>query len=204
MVKDYKKKRSAPSRKRNRKVASPSGPPGWVWFIAGVAVSGFVFFLVYLAGREDGSAPGTPAPAEDVRPSGGGEDVRDVRRPEADEDLAKPRYEFYKMLPEMEVEVPDEGPAPRPRAEPGEAADGAAPASRYVLQAGSFRKLGDADRRKAELALQGFEATIQSVDVSGETWHRVRVGPFDGRRATSKARDRLLDNGIPSMIVRVD
>ena len=33
----------------------------------------------------------------------------------------------------------------------------------YVLQAGSYKKFEDADRVKAQLALQGIESTVQRV-----------------------------------------
>ena len=69
---------------------------------------------------------------------------------------------------------------------------------------GSFRKLADADRLKARLALLGHRATIQVVSIDGaETWHRVRVGPFRGRRAASKARRQLTDNELESLVLKL-
>jgi len=216
VVKDYKKSGSKPKR-QNRKVApKKSGPPGWLWFVAGLVVAGFVFFLVYLAGQEPA---GTGQPSEPTASPhrSSGEDVRDVKKadPEpAQEPAAKPRYEFYKILPETEVEVAEPEPAPRQPAEPApQSAESstAAPAPqssadkegvRYLLQAGSFQTHKDADRRKAELAMLGFEPIIQTVEVDGKTWHRVRIGPFTSRRKLNQTRDRLLDGGIQAMILQ--
>lgn len=217
MVKDYKKSGSKP-RRQNRKVApKKSGPPGWLWFVAGLVVAGFVFFLVYLAGQEPAANGQQSEPAATPHRSAG-QDVRDVKKadPEpAQEPAAKPRYEFYKILPETEVEVPEAEPAPRQPSEPAprQSADSPpdTPAPQpsadeedvsYLLQAGSFQTLKDADRRKAELAMLGFEPTIQSVEVNGRQWHRVRIGPFTSRRKLNQTRDRLLDGGIQAMILQ--
>ena len=35
----------------------------------------------------------------------------------------------------------------------------------------------EADRVRAQLALQGIESKVQRVSVDNDTWHRVRVGP---------------------------
>ena len=77
------------------------------------------------------------------------------------------------------------------------------PDARYLLQAGSFRSHGDADRLKAQLALQGFVANIQSVTVNGDTWHRVRLGPFDSAREADRTRRKLDDIGVRAIALKV-
>lgn len=88
---------------------------------------------------------------------------------------AKPKLDFYTVLPEMETVLPDRAArAPAARAEKAE--EGV----RYVLQAGSFASYGDADQLKARLALQGLIAHIQKVTIEGRgDFHRVRLGPYD-------------------------
>ena len=69
---------------------------------------------------------------------------------------------------------------------------------------GSFRSLADADRLKAQLALMGLEPSIQTVSIDGtETWHRVRVGPFSGRREVGEARQRLKENELESLLLKL-
>ena len=102
----------------------------------------------------------------------------------------KPRFEFYSILPEMEVPVHAEALPERTRGEP--AAKEPEEGGRYLLQVGSFRGAEEADRLKARLALLGMEARIQTVSVNGrQTWHRVRIGPFASLREAYRTRDRL-------------
>jgi len=74
----------------------------------------------------------------------------------------------------------------------------------YVLQAGSFRNNADADRLRAQLALIGVESDIQTVTIDDDqVWHRVRIGPFTDLERLNAARDRLADNGIQPLIIRI-
>ena len=75
---------------------------------------------------------------------------------------------------------------------------------RYVLQAGSFRSNADADRRRAELILQGFDATVQSVKLeNGNSWHRVMIGPYNNQNTMHRAQDQLAANGIETLPIKV-
>ena len=136
----------------------------------------------------------------------------------------QPKFEFYTLLPEMEVEVPEEElvadpePAPtKPESTPAAspvtvtlstsvavAKPATAKTSKYLLQAGSFRLRREADSLKAKLALGGFEVQIQTIQINGAaTWHRVRVGPYIGKAALKKARLRLQKRGIKPLVLRV-
>jgi len=70
-----------------------------------------------------------------------------------------------------------------------------------TLQVGSFRHYEEADRRKAELALLGYAATVQAANVNGETWHRVKIGPMPDAEAR-KLRDRLKAVGMNPLLVK--
>jgi len=72
----------------------------------------------------------------------------------------------------------------------------------YFLQVGSFRKDGDADKRRAELAFLGFESSIQTVTVNANRWHRVRIGPIKGNDEISRIRKRLKQNNIQNMLLK--
>ena len=114
-----------------------------------------------------------------------------------------PRFEFYTMLPEKEIAVPDTvlvEPA-RPSSAPlNEAVAG----TRYLLQVGSFRRLQDADRLKAQLAFMGLEATIQTVSIDGaETWHRVRIGPYNQIEQLKAARSQLQEKRLESIVLKL-
>lgn len=112
-------------------------------------------------------------------------------------------YDFFTVLPEIEVVVPSREIEERAR-EAATAPDAPAPTSAdgpYLLQVGSFRSADDAESLRAQLALLGMSARIQTVTVDNNTWHRVRVGPFADARATDEARRRLQANGLESMVL---
>ena len=111
----------------------------------------------------------------------------------------KAKFDFYQLLPEMEVKVEEaEITAIAPVAksiEPVTPLDG-----RYVIQVASFRQLADADGVKASLALIGLEGQIHTVSINGETWHRVRLGPYTELVGLNDARARLYDNNFEAQV----
>jgi cell division protein FtsN len=109
------------------------------------------------------------------------------------------RFTFYEMLPKFEVIVPDQEPdvyadtEPRAVVRPGI----------YVLQAGSFSAHADADRRRAELALQGIESQIQRVMIDDKTYYRVRIGPTEDLDRLNLLRSRLREAKIDALRIRL-
>lgn len=179
-------------RRRNR------GPSSWVWLLAASSIGLFVAFLVYLhsmsdTGQETEFAVAIPIPAQAERGEAPARPVAQV--PQA----PKPRFDFYTLLPEMEVVVPrQEITGKPPQGVPHVEKPGT-----YVLQAGSFRELKKADELRAQLALLGFESSIQTVKINnGETWHRVRAGPFNTPGELDVARARLHANNIGAILLK--
>lgn len=124
------------------------------------------------------------------------------KQPAKKKEQKKPdvRFDFYTVLPEMEVVVPDRKTATitdksLPQVEqPGT----------YILQTGSFKTMKDADKLKAKLALLGFNPSIQTVTINNkDTWHRVRVGPFDNLAKLNNARTKLSENKIASVLLKI-
>jgi cell division protein FtsN len=161
---------------------------GWTGLLIGlVAGLGVGLALYYFDPRTP--PPGSAAPAEPGPASA---------REGAAEEPAE-RYDFYEMLPNFEVVVPERE-APVRRGEP------AAPVERagaYVLQVGSYRKFEEADRVRAQLALQGIESKVQRVSVDNDTWHRVRVGPITDLAELNRVRDRLREADMDLLVIRV-
>ncbi|AGW88504.1 MULTISPECIES: SPOR domain-containing protein [Cupriavidus] len=114
--------------------------------------------------------------------------------------------------PEKPVEKPVEKPADKPVAtKPAEkpVADPIAEIAQadankvgYLLQVGAFRSSDDADRQKANLAMQGFEARITERDVNGVKMYRVRMGPFNRIEDMNKTRERLQSSGFEASVIR--
>lgn len=110
-----------------------------------------------------------------------------------------PKFEFYTILPEMEVAVPDLPPPPEDPTAPSESAD----IGQYALQVGSFKNASDADRLKATLILEGVPTTVNTVQVDTQTWYRVRVGPFETRQEMDDARSRLAELGHAGLMTKL-
>jgi cell division protein FtsN len=116
------------------------------------------------------------------------------------EDSAK-NYDFYDMLPNFEVVVPEKDrevsrerdAAPVKIERPGA----------YVLQAGSYRKQEEADRIRAQLKLQGIDAAVQRVAVDDDVWHRVRIGPISDLNELNRLRARLRAADLDALVIRV-
>jgi cell division protein FtsN len=102
----------------------------------------------------------------------------------------------------MEVVVPEQELSRK--AEPAPDTTPASTQDSYILQVGSFRNAADAEQMKARLALLGSIANIQTVTVNGQTWHRVRIGPFKGARTADEKRRMLSDNQIDTLVMKVN
>lgn len=69
----------------------------------------------------------------------------------------------------------------------------------YFLQVGNFRHSADAERTRASMLLNGFDAVI----VPGEHGHRVRLGPYFDSGRVDTARQRLRQSGINYTLIRI-
>jgi cell division protein FtsN len=78
-----------------------------------------------------------------------------------------------------------------------------APNFHYMLQAGAFKQKSDAEKRRAELILNGYEATVEATEYkNGQTWYRLLIGPFTSQSKLSKARSTLLQSNIETMVIK--
>ena len=192
--------------------------PAWVWLGIGVLLGLTLSALVLIKDW----APmlrkkNLPQPnAEATAPKESETAVAD----EAAKKPAPPKksFDFYSVLPEMEVVIPDAELSAKARAEQQRQqaamaqaqtanANPAAPApatsgeggGRYVLLAGSYGDPKAADEAKAKLALLGVVAKVQSITINGKTWNRVMVGPYANASDTETAKKSLADNGIKAI-----
>lgn len=194
-TRDYKKRTQA-----KRAPAKKGALPGWVWLLAGLAVGLLVAFLIWL----DKVPTPKPAARTSVEKPAPAKDARSVKKEvparapdaQAREERKGLAYDFYTLLPEMEVPVPDNEPAAR-----GLPPTPVAPGS-YVVQVGAFRTLKDADARKAELALLGIVSSIQVITIDSNTLHRVRIGPLSDMNRLDQVRSTLKQHDIPFMLLR--
>jgi cell division protein FtsN len=192
MAKDYKNT-------KRPKDDTPKATPGWVWMLGGLLIGLFVALLVYL--RDDLPELGErakPAPVVDKSRFASKADKQAAKKKAAAEKEAekKPRFDFYNLLPEMEVFIPPQ--------ELAKEREKTTESITYYLQAGSFRRMEDADRMRAQLALNNIESHIQRVTINdSQTWYRVRVGPFQSARKMDKVRNRLREQSVDPIVLKV-
>lgn len=191
MAKDY-KNTSRPKDKVQRPM------PGWVWMLGGLLIGLFVALLVYLKDdlRQVGERA-TPAPVVDKSRFAPKQTAKQKPAEKVEKAENKPRFDFYNLLPEMEVFIPPQEVATERDKKDAEAIT-------YYLQAGSFRHMADADRMRAQLALVNIESHIQRVTINdSQTWYRVRVGPFQSARKMDKVRNRLREQSVDPIVLKV-
>ena len=217
-----------------------NGFPGWGYAVIGL-VAGAILMAVMMRGslltslrKADGPQANPQATAE--RGSAPG-----VLESTGDNAPKKPQFDFYSVLSEKEVRIPDAeisaqarveqqqkqqqatqlqaqqttqaapttAPANAPAAvsqdvtaAPANAVPQPAAGSGYLLQVGAFPNAADAETLKAKLALQGFVANVQSVNIGGQTYNRVRLGPFRSATDLESTKQRLAGAGINAIALK--
>lgn len=186
MSHDY-KHRSTTNQPKKRRHKSSKNPkpiiPVWLAFLLGLAIGAFATGLYLLAD--------TPAPIE-CPP----QPALECPVLDAPEPITPPPsgYDFYNILPDMEVTVPDSAQIPPARSKPPTPAsntDVPANANLYFLQVGSFPDMGRADTMRAKLGVAGFESKVQIAEMNNSVFYRVRVGPYTSRRDAERVERRL-------------
>ncbi len=74
---------------------------------------------------------------------------------------------------------------------------------RYVVQAGAFKGEAEAENLRAELGLLGFESRIIKRVENGNTWYRVRLGPYGTNQEANDVKTRLMQNSFQATVGRV-
>jgi cell division protein FtsN len=221
------KKKPAPKRGASRYQAPAKKPiPGWVWMAIGLTVGAFVVFLMKLE-------PGSGDDIKRVKAEAKAAKIAEANKtPPSPTAPVKPKYDFYTLLPESEVIVPNEAVpektppvvAPSTPVTPEVAAkidtaraqaalSGLTPppappvtkpaaVTTFFLQAGSFRKQADAEKVRAQIILLGQTSTVESGTVKDETWYRVLVGPFSNREQLTIAQKQLAGGGFSNLLLQ--
>jgi len=245
--------------KRSQSKVSPPAPI-WLWLLIGILIgilSATLLYFLLLAGK------GNP---QKVRPSLDLSDTplienKPLPKPKAvtQKEVKAQRFEFYHLLPGMEVPIPDidhtgvpgtlsQSPKPNidatpkgfekaldatsqklkaiqttkssplnpllqaqkatpkskfiptplalahPKSRPSKTiphTDKKIAAAHYLIQVSAFRQINQAEKLKAQLAVQGFSPRIQKVLAQDGTWFRVILGPFASETMALKQKKYL-------------
>jgi cell division protein FtsN len=210
------------------------GLPSWAGLLVGIIIGAIVVVMLMRHSLMPMSAKKGPQP----NPQATAQQDSDTGLQPSASAPAKPKYDFYSVLSEKEVRIPDAEISAQAKAEQQQkqqasaqqapaqqqaaaqaAANApaavsqnitAAPASAvqppagngYLLQVGAFPAAADAETLKAKLALQGFVANVQTVNVGGQTYHRVRLGPYRSATALEAVKQRLTAAGIKAIALK--
>ena len=220
-----------------------SGFPAWAAILVGVLIGAVaVAFLM-----RHSLVPMTPKAGPQANPQATAEapgETGAVAPGTAESAPKKPQFDFYSVLSEKEVRIPDAEisaqakaeqqkqqaaaaaaanpapvPAPAPAAPsvppgntpvatqnvvaaPAAAVPKPAAGTGYMLQVGAFPDAAKAETKKAELAMQGFVANVQTITINGQVFHRVRLGPFASASALEATKQRLASAGISSIALK--
>ncbi len=216
-AKDY--KRTSPRAPR------PPAPLGsWVSFVTGLGLGLVVALAVYMWNAK--LAP-TDLPPPEVAGLDAKVEAPRINEPppgettEANLEPPRPKFDFYKILPEMEVPVQDwekedkeqqsakvekndktatTASTDKPTAPPATLAERGA----YLLQIGSYKQYEEADQAKARLAMQGIGANIQRVVINGQdVWFRVHVGPLSDANDMRAMRLKLQEHKTQFIVLKI-
>ena len=177
-----KKTRQNSTNKRTSNNKAQRTIPAWIWVLTGILVGILFMLLLYVTTIKSQRSP----------INGEAKDKQDLKTGQTGQ--PQPRFDFYQLLKEQEVMVPDIMP---------ELADTESDNTVYLLQAGSFRNSADADQLRAQLLLLNLTATVEKARTrTGDTWHRVLVGPFESRSKLAKARSILASHEISSLLLK--
>lgn len=158
--------------------------------LVGVVVAAGVF--VYMNGHQQKAAQAEQPHPEPRRQQAAPPGV--AENPENTE-----RLDFYDMLPNFEVVVPEKDQDVKPDLPTAKIERPGV----YVLQAGSYRNVSDAERVRKQLALQGIEGKVQRVAVDNDVWHRVRIGPIRELGELNRLRKQLQAAEMDTLVIRV-
>jgi len=185
------------AKRKKRKKQQPEYP-GWSWMLFGLAIGLSVALAIYVNDRTPREAA-HPAKTEPASMGAAADSAIDDNRETASTEEVKPRFMFYSMLPNFEVVIPEEDSEVSADSKP----EAILKPGIYVLQAGSFSRYEDADRRRATLAMQGIESIVQRVTIDDKTYHRVRIGPVDDLDELNILRARLRAAKIDVLRIRL-
>jgi cell division protein FtsN len=191
MSKDYKNVTKSTSKTKSKAGNALS-------FFTGLAIGLLAAAIIYFQEHRSTIDP-TPQRESSEIITSGSNDINGSEEQENIELLPEPQFDFYKILPNKEVNISewetreDEHPDDTPQQ-----------SVMYVLQVGSFSQYEAADEIKAELAILGITADIQRVVINGQDIrHRVRIGPYKNNLKLQEARDRLLENDYEFMLLKL-
>lgn len=220
MNKDYAKKRRARFQKQK-----PSQRvflmPSWAWMMSGLVLGVGLSGAVYWKTHKERTLIDSDVTIAMIDSKGKTKSKSLAKR--VTTQTGEARFDFYNLLPNMAQESvePIMTEATKPTtvalAKPTAPTTSAHPIldkalgsskevdpATYIIQAGSFRQLRQAEELKAKLAMAGFETSVQTFKQDNqEKWHRVYIGPFKDKELALASQQKLEQaQSLHSLIIK--
>lgn len=201
-------RRKSPTKSKAEK--SGGNLAGVATLLAGMVIGSLATILWQGAQTADGGVgAGIRRMFESARQPAPAGDEKNTDRQQTQPPRPSTPFDFFTVLPEMEVVAPATQTAvveaaaetqKQPDARGASTTDGGS----YMLQAASYRHRAEADRLKATLALNGMVSAIQKVSIQGRgDFYRVRLGPYSTYAAMVQAEQHLSRAGIKALGLKV-
>jgi cell division protein FtsN len=170
---------------------------GWIGMLMGLTVGLIVAFFVYVSDLK----PPTQLKAKVEQQAQSAIDAVGDAGDSIEAAVVKPAitFDFYEMLPNLDVEVFED----KPRAATSKPVTKVTAPGIYILQAGSFINTDDANRRKAEIALLGIRTEIKRGTANNHDVYRIYTDPMENPADVNRVSQQLRDAKIEILLKRV-
>lgn len=197
MARDYKDRANL-----SRKKTQQTRVAWWKWILIVVLISLFTGFLFFLGNSEPEFEIEEKQQTKLISISKKTKQTKPATSPKhQDKKPQEPQFDFYTILPETEIVVPDYEISTRSREE--QFGKRKTQTNEYILQAGAFRDFSQADQLRARLALMGIESRVEKAKVGNVVWNRVKIGPYTRSSSVSVVKKRLRNSGIDVIVTEV-
>ena len=156
------------------------------WLLSGFGLGLISATTIYLTAQKDSIVPDTLDSTQEPV-------TQNLHSsPKSEIDHPAKRFDFYDVLSQFEVVIPDQKLLNSSRENP------ATPTAseHYIIQAGAFSELTDALRVQSSLTLLDIPSYIERVTIQNDIFHRVRVGPITDLATLRALRQQLERTGV--------
>lgn len=173
--------------KNQARRSARSGAPGWIWLLAGLLIGALAFGYVQLHGKWSKPASTLPTPDPQALARAPSEDNA-VPEPA---EKPKPKYDFYTLLPEKEVVIPDAELDAQARAEAARAAK-PRPAPTAAASAAPADSAAGGTSTPAAAADSAIAASLAGNDAPR---YLIQAGAFRGSTEAEALKARIALTG---------
>ena len=156
------------------------------WLLSGFGLGLISATAIYLIAQKDSTVPDALDSTQET--------VTQILHNSAQSEIDHPakRFDFYDVLSQFEVVIPDQKLLNSSRENPTTPTA----SEHYIIQAGAFSELTDALRVQSSLTFLDIPSYIERVTIQNDIFHRVRVGPITDLATLRALRQQLERTGV--------